>query len=111
MIVAIPVATDGSVGHSWGKAPTIGVAEVEAGAVASWRTVAVGWDQLHDAGTHGSHHARVMRFLQENSVAVVAASHVGPGMVRMLDSAGIRLVLVGPGPAQDLAVRAAAEAG
>lgn len=69
------------------------VAEVSAGAITAWDEFDVGWDVSHDSGTHGAHHARVVRFLTEHEVAVVLASHVGEGMVRMLATMGVRLEL------------------
>ena len=44
------------------------------------------WSQLHDEGTPGSHHARVVKFLREQHVEAVVANHIGDGMVRMLDT-------------------------
>ncbi len=91
MIIAAPVEPDGSVGHTWGKARSVVVARVEAGRIADWTPYEVAWDVLHDAGTHGSHHARVITFLRAHDVGVVLVDHVGDGMRRMLTSAGIDL--------------------
>ena len=41
-----------------------------------------------------------MRFLKEHDVEVVLASHVGDGMVRMLDTMGVRLELEVTGDAK-----------
>ena len=72
------------------------VAEIEDGRNES----DVGWDVAPDSGTHGAHHARVVRFLKEHDVEVVLASHVGDGMVRMLDTMGVRLELEVTGDAK-----------
>ena len=106
MNVALAVDESGDVGRSWGKAPRVAVAEVSDGRIVRWEEFDVGWDVSHDAGTHGSHHARVVRFLKDNDVAVVLASHVGDGMVRMLDTMGIRLELGVAGDARQAVLAA-----
>lgn len=121
MIVAIPVVgldeVDAEVGPSWGRAAVVAVAEVAGGEIGSWAEHEVRWDVSHDRSdqggqSHGAHHATVMRFLRQWQVEVVAAQHVGPGMVRMLDSAGIVLAtgVAGDARAAVLAVAAAVEA-
>jgi len=82
--VAVAVDPAGAVGHSWGKAPRVAVAEVSDGQIVRWQEFDVAWDVSHDAGTHGSHHARVVRFLREHEVTHVVADHMGEGMVRTL---------------------------
>lgn len=108
MIIAIPVDPEGQVGHSWGKAPAVAVARVGAAGVEDWAEFAVEWDRLHDEGTHGSHHARVVTFLRDHEVEVVAVRHVGDGMRRMLPSMGVRLVEGVAGPARTAVVEVAA---
>jgi predicted Fe-Mo cluster-binding NifX family protein len=90
--VNIAVATDpaGNVGHSWGKARTVAVAHITHGRIERWDEFDVGWDQSHDSGTHGSHHATVARFLKEHEVTVVLVNRVGDGMARMLHTMGVR---------------------
>lgn len=109
MIIAVPVDPDGQVGHSWGRAPTVAVASVAAGSLDSWTVVEVGWDALHDEGSHGSHHARVVTFLRDHGVQVVAVNHVGDGMRRMLPTMGITLVEGVHGPARDAVVAVAGQ--
>lgn len=91
--VNIAVATDpsGNVGHSWGKARTVAIAHIAHGRIESWDEFDVGWDQSHDSGTHGSHHAAVARFLKEHEVTVVLVTRVGDGMARMLHTMGVRM--------------------
>jgi predicted Fe-Mo cluster-binding NifX family protein len=91
VIVAAAVEPDGSVGHSWGKARSVVVATVEADEVADWRPYEVCWDLLHDEGTSGAHHARVVTFLRTHGVGMVLVDHVGDGMRRMLTSMGVDL--------------------
>jgi predicted Fe-Mo cluster-binding NifX family protein len=110
MIVCVPVEADGSVGHSWGRAPRVAVAEVDGSAVVGWHEHDVRWDVLHDEGTEGGHHARVARFLIDNGVQAVAAGHMGPPMVRMLAGMGIRVLLGAEGDARSMAVAAATAA-
>ncbi len=108
MKVCVPIGPGGVVGQRWGKADRVAVADITSGAISSWEEFDVGWDVLHDQGTEGSHHARVVKFLRDNRVEVVAAPHVGPGMVRMLDTMGVRLVTGAAGDARTAAVAAAA---
>ena len=100
MVIAAAVEADGSIGHTWGKARTVAVAAVREGRVVDWQEYAVGWDAAHDQGTHGAHHARVVRFLREYGVETVLARHVGDGMRRTLAGMGVRLVEVPGGDAR-----------
>lgn len=90
-IVCIPVADDGQVGHSWGKARTVALATVEDGTITSWRTQPVEWDVSKSQGTEGAHHARVARFVRENAVTAVIARHMGDDMQNMLTKLGVRV--------------------
>ena len=78
-IICIPVADDGQVGHSWGKARTLAVATVQDGTVTSWHTQTVDWDVSKAQGTEGAHHARVARFIKDNAVTDVLARLLIPG--------------------------------
>ena len=109
-VVCIPVTADGRVGPSWGRAPRVALAAVDAGVVVSWTEHDVRWDELHDEGTEGGHHARVARFLVDNRVQVVAADHMGPPMVRMLGSMGLGVLLGAAGDARATAIAAASSA-
>ena len=108
MNVALPVTADGQVDHSWGRAPRVAVAAVDEGQVVGWQEFAVGWDQLHDEGTEGGHHARIATFLRDHHVDVVAAGHMGAPMVEMLRRMGIATLLGVTGDARSAAVSAAA---
>lgn len=101
MIVATPVDAHGATAGSWGRAHWVAVGSVaDDGAVAAWDVHEVEWDAQHDAGTHGSHHARVATFLREHGVEAIVVDHVGPGMVRMLDTMGIAILEAEPGDAR-----------
>lgn len=100
MIVATPVTADGLSAAAWGRAHWIGVAEVVGTEVRDWQVHEVGWDVSHDEGTHGSHHARIVRFLREHGIEAVVVDHMGPGMVRVLESMGIPLLPASPGDAR-----------
>ena len=91
MIIAAAVEPNGSLGHSWGKAKSVVVATAEADEIIDWRPYEVAWDLLHDEGTPGSHHARVVTFLQAHDVELVLVDHVGDGMRRMLAGMGVEL--------------------
>lgn len=110
MIVFTTLGPGGTVGGGLGRASHVAVATVEDGRVTSWTEHEVGWDRLHDEGTEGSHHARIVRFLREQGVEVVVARGAGAGMQRTLDSMGVRPVLGLEGDARE-AVLAAAAAG
>lgn len=112
LTLAIPVTDDGQVDPRWGRAHRVAVADVtlprdgSGAAVTGWREVEVGWDVLHDAGTHGSHHARIARFLRDQSIDAILVNHVGPPMARMLATMGIELVGVAGGDARQAVARA-----
>lgn len=108
MTVCVVVNDSGEVGGGWGKARRVALAEVAGGAVTDWREVDVRWDEAHDEGTEGSHHARIVRFLQENGVDVVVAGHMGPPMQNTLTRLGVRLVLGASGDARAAAAAAVA---
>ena len=90
-IVCIPVADDGQIGHTWGKARTVALATVEDGTITSWRTRIVDWDVSKEQGTEGAHHARVARFIRDNAVTTVIARHMGDDMQNMLTKLGVRV--------------------
>ncbi len=100
MVVCVPVTGDGVIDPRWGRAARVAIADVQAGAIASWREFDVRWDATHDLGTEGGHHAAVASFLRDHGVQVVVADHMGPPMVNMLDQMGIRLQLEARGDAR-----------
>lgn len=102
-VVCLPVAPDGTVGEGWGRAATLALAEVVDGRIVTWRVVDVGWDQAHDEGTEGSHHARVARFIRDNGVQVVAVRHMGAPMQNMLTKLGVQVRLGVDGDARGAA--------
>ena len=100
MVVCVPVTSEGWIDPRWGRADRVAVAEVRDGALEGWQEFQVSWGDLHDAGTEGSHHARVARFLREHRVEVVVASHMGDGMLRMLGTMGLQVRLGAAGDAR-----------
>jgi predicted Fe-Mo cluster-binding NifX family protein len=100
MIVCAPVTNDGTIDPRWDRADWIAVADVVDGEIVTWREVYVSWRLLHDEGTPGSHHARVVRFLREQNVEAVVAHSIGDGMVRMLDTMGLPVYLGAAGDAR-----------
>lgn len=109
LVVAVNI--DGtSVGGGLGRARELAVASVDADEkLSAWRVETVGWDVLHDQGSHGSHHGRIVTFMRENRVSVVVAGHAGPPMVNTLLKLGILPFLGVGGDAQAAAVHAATE--
>lgn len=105
--VGIPVSSDGQVGHSWGRAARVALADVADGLLLAWEEIDVEWDRLHDETTEGGHHARVARFLRDHRVKVVAAGHMGEPMVHTLERLGIVVHLGVVGDARHAAVEAA----
>ena len=89
LVVCVPVSTDRQMGHSWGRAARLAVVRVAGGTIADWTEHDVAWDALHDVGTEGSHHARVVRFLLDQQVTTVIAEHMGPPMANTLGKMGI----------------------
>lgn len=100
MRVCVPVGENGQVGHGWGRAHRVAVAEVVAGEVTGWQEYEVGWDELHGQGAEGAHHARVARFLMEQKVDTVVAGHMGPPMHTMLQKMGLHVLLGASGDAR-----------
>ncbi|MGI5951246.1 MAG: NifB/NifX family molybdenum-iron cluster-binding protein [Brooklawnia sp.] len=90
-IICIPVAEDGQIAHSWGKARTVALATVSDVTITSWRTQTVNWDVSKQQATEGAHHARVARFIKDNAVTDVIARHMGEGMQNMLKKLGTRV--------------------
>jgi len=86
MIFCAPVTAEGMIDPRWGRADWVALADVVDGEIMSWQVVEVSWSRLHDEGTPGSHHARVVTFLREHDVEAVVVDHMGDGMVRMLDT-------------------------
>ncbi|MHA6512942.1 NifB/NifX family molybdenum-iron cluster-binding protein [Tessaracoccus sp. Z1128] len=100
MIASTPVNDEGQSGHAWGRARWVGVADVRDAVIVAWSVHEVRWDESHDAGTHGSHHARVVTFLREQGVEAVVVDHMGEGMARMMRTMGIHVLPASPGDAQ-----------
>lgn len=99
---------DDRIGHGWGRAERVAVAEVVDGQITSWTEHEVGWGMLHDTGTGGAHHARVAKFLREQGVELVVAGNMGEGQQRMLATMKIRVVLGVEGDARSAVLAAAA---
>ncbi len=107
-IFCLTVLPDGAVGGGWGKANTVAIARVSAGIVDSVEIINVGWQALHDEGTEGGHHARIVRFLREHDVTDVATGHMGEGMRNTLTKLGVTLHLESQGAVSDVVARALA---
>ena len=106
MIVCLPVTVDGQIGHSWGRADRVAVADVGGSGISRWDEFEVGWDQTHDAPDHDGHHQRIARFLTDHKVTFVVAGHMGPPMQQMLDEMGIGVRLGASGEARSAAISA-----
>lgn len=100
MVICVPVTVEGLIDPRWGRADRVAIAEATANGVADWQEFDVGWDALHDAGTEGSHHARVARFLRDHHVDAVVAHHMGMGMAHMLEQMGVKAYLGASGDAR-----------
>jgi predicted Fe-Mo cluster-binding NifX family protein len=111
MNICVPVTADGSVGSSWGRSPRMRIVRIEQGAIVAFEDHDVGWDTVHDAGSEGSHHARIARFLRDQGIEAVVAGHMGDPMVRMLEEMRIRVRLGATGAANAAALAMAADAG
>lgn len=100
MIVCAPVTMDGNIDPRWGRADWIAIADVSDRKIKTWREIEVSWSRLHDEGSDGSHHARVVKFLKEHGVEAVVANHMGDGMTRMLKTMEIPVHLGAQGDAR-----------
>lgn len=76
-----------------GRAHRVARATVQDGAVIDWRETEVKWDETHDRDGEGDHHASIARFLQSEQASELVAAGAGPGMQRMLERMGLRLIL------------------
>jgi predicted Fe-Mo cluster-binding NifX family protein len=108
MVVCVPVTTEGLIDPRWGRADRVAITDATGDGITAWREYDVGWNALHDAGTEGSHHARISRFLQEHRVEAVVANHMGAPMVHMLERMRVKVWLGAIGDARDATVRAIA---
>lgn len=100
--VAVVVSPDGSrIGGGLGKASHMAVARVQDGVVTDWQVYPVQWDVLHDEGPHGTHHGRIVRFMQEHDVSRVVAAHIGPPMQNTLSKLGLTLTMGVAGDARE----------
>lgn len=107
MIICAPVTSDGMIDHGWGRAERVALADVVGGEITSWQEVEVGWNRLHDEGTSGSHHARVVTFLRDQHVEAVVVNHMGDGMVRSLATMELPVHMGAAGDARTAILRAA----
>ena len=105
VIVCVPVAVDGLLDPRWGRADRVAVATVSKDGIGDWKEFDVGWGSLHDAGTEGSHHARIARFLLDRGVEAVVVHHMGAGMTHMLEKMGLTVRLGETGSAREAAAR------
>ena len=104
MLICVPIQPDGQLDPRWGRAAAVAIAQVQDGSITAWEEFQVRWDELHDSGTEGGHHARVARFLQEHGVQAVVAEHMGPDMVTMLGRMGLEVNLGASGDARRAAL-------
>jgi predicted Fe-Mo cluster-binding NifX family protein len=107
-IACTPVTDDGRIGPQWGKADRVAVVRVDDGVIEEWSTFEVDWRSLHESGTEGSHHARVVRFLRDHAVTDVVAHHMGDGMRHTIDRLGVAVHLGAGGDARQAIVAAVA---
>lgn len=106
MIVAAPVTPDEQVDPRWGKASRVVIARIEAGEILGWEVHQTDWDRLHDEGTHGSHHARIVGFLRDHKVEAVVLNHAGPPMMNTMSRMGLAITTDAHGPAREAVLRA-----
>ncbi len=104
-VMCIPVDAQGQVDPRWGWALRVALVTVEDQKIAGWNEVDVHWDTLHGQSVEGQHHARVAKFLMDNGVTDVVASHMGQGMARMLASMRLEIHLDASGDAREVIER------
>lgn len=104
--IAVNVA-GGEVGGGLGRARTMAVATLNAAdEIVEWREFPVGWDILHEQGSHGSLHAVIVGFMRDHDIAAVVSGHMGPPMVNTMMKVGV-LPLSATGDARSAASDAA----
>lgn len=106
MIIAVPVTPLGMVDPRWGKAHDVVIAHVDGEEIVSWEQHEVCWDDLHDQGEHGAHHARIVRFLRDQRVEAVVINHCGAPMMNTMDKMGLVIVVDAEGEAREVVLRA-----
>ena len=106
--VHIAVNVAGSeVGGGLGRAQTMAVATLNAAdEIAEWQEFPVGWDILHEQGSHGSLHAVIVGFMRDYDITAVVSGHMGPPMVNTMMKLGV-LPLSATGDARNAARDAA----
>jgi len=109
MMICAPVTIEGMIDHGWGRADRVALADVVDGEIVSWQEAEVSWGTLHDEGTPGSHHARVVRFLRDEHVKAVVVNHMGEGMARSLATMGLPVHVGASGDARAAVLGAARE--
>jgi predicted Fe-Mo cluster-binding NifX family protein len=109
MMMCAPVTSEGMIDHGWGRADRVALADVVDGEIVSWHEVEVSWSTLHDEGTPGSHHARVVTFLRDEHVEAVVVNHMGDGMARSLATMGLPVHVGASGDARAAVLGAARE--
>lgn len=104
MKIAIPVTPDGQVDPRFGKAHFVAIAGLsdDGTETLSWDVTEVNWDELHDSSEHGTHHARIVRFLKDNEADAVIIGHAGASMLNTMAKMGIIIVTDAEGDAQAL---------
>ena len=107
MILGINVASDQE-GGGLGRAHTMAVATIANGRIVNWDEIEVRWDLSHDHNGEGRHHATIVRFMREHNIQVVVSGHMGPPMANTLRKLGVVPLVGAEGPAQDVALAAAA---
>jgi len=107
MVVCLTMVGDDTVGGGFGKAQRVAIARGD-GETWDIEQVDVRWDLQHDQMADGLHHAQIARFLRDQGVDVVVTSHMGDGMLRMLDSMKVK-VFSGEGPLDGVLGAVAAE--
>ncbi len=112
MIIAVPVTADGLVDPRWGKAQTIAIAKITTDPdvqIELWEEHPVGWNVLHDQGAHGTHHARIVKFLKEHNVNAVVINHCGASIMNTMQKMGLVIAVEAVGPAKEVLIQAAPE--
>jgi predicted Fe-Mo cluster-binding NifX family protein len=106
MMICAPVTSEGMIDHGWGRVDRVALADVVDGEIVSWQEIEVSWSRLHDEGTPGSHHARVVTFLRDQHVEAVVVNHMGDGMARSLATMGLPVHTGAAGDARTAVVAA-----
>lgn len=111
MRIAAAVLQSGKVNPHFGRTSKMALADVEEGQITRWQEVDTPFPEMHGDQPHHhegghkpnpSHQETIKQFLVEHDVDVVFVHHAGPGLQKVIDETGIKVVTGAQGNARDI---------